>query len=80
MQIKINVGEKYRHFKGDIVKIIALCKDSETLDEMVVYTHNNQNWVRSRSMFLSEVDHIKYPNIKQKYRFEKIEEEKNDRY
>ena len=76
MQREINVGEKYRHFKGDIVKIIALCKDSETLDEMVVYTHNNQNWVRARSMFLSEVDHIKYPNIKQKYRFEKIEEAK----
>lgn len=69
------IGEKYRHFKGMIITIIALAKDSETLEEMVVYEHDNEFWVRPLSMFLSKVDHEKYPDITQEYRFEKIEDE-----
>lgn len=67
-------GEKYRHFKGAIVEIIEIAKDSETLEDMVVYKHTDTNevWVRPLSMFLSKVDTEKYPDIKQEYRFEKI--------
>ena len=70
----INKGEKYRHFKGMIVEIIELAKDSETLEDMVVYRHTDTNevWVRPLSMFLSKVDTEKYPDVKQEYRFEKI--------
>ncbi len=68
---EIKIG-KYRHFKGDIVKVICIAKDSETLKEQVVYEHNNQIWVRDKAMFLSKVDKEKYPDIKQTYRFEEI--------
>ena len=69
-------GEKYKHFKGAIVEVLELAKDSETLEEMVVYKHEGTNeiWVRPLSMFLSKVDKEKYPDVKQEYRFEKIEE------
>jgi hypothetical protein len=67
-------GEKYRHFKGAIVEILEIAKDSETLEDMVVYKHTDTNevWVRPLSMFLSKVDARKYPDVKQEYRFEKI--------
>lgn len=69
---KIKENCNYLHFKGDIVKVIYIGKDSETLEEMVIYSHNNQIWVRSYNMFNSLVDKSKYPNIKQKYHFEEI--------
>ena len=70
----MNKGDKYRHFKGMIVEILELAKDSETLEDMVVYRHTDTNevWVRPLSMFLSKVDTEKYPDVKQEYRFEKI--------
>ena len=43
---------------------------------MVVYvseSDTNLVWIRPLNMFLSEVDHNKYPNVKQVYRFEKID-------
>ena len=66
-------GEKYKHFKGMEVTIIAIGKDSESLQEMVVYEHDGEVWIRSLEMFMSKVDHEKYPDVKQEYRFEKIE-------
>ena len=65
-------GEMYRHFKGMDVTILTVAKDSETLEEMVVYEHDGEHWVRSLEMFLSKVDKEKYPDVTQDYRFEKI--------
>ena len=71
---EVKAGQVYKHFKGTIHKIICIAKHSETGETMVIYTHEDANeiWARPINMFLSEVDHKKYPDIKQRYRFELI--------
>lgn len=72
---KILIGCIYHHFKGHDVEILNIAKHSETLEKMVVYKHleSKEIWVRPYDMFNGLVDIKKYPNVKQKYRFEKKE-------
>ena len=72
----IKIGEVYKHFKGHIVRIVCVAKNTETMEEEVVYYHikNKQYWVRRLSMFNSLVDKDKYPDVKQVYRFERYEQ------
>lgn len=66
----------YRHFKGDYYLVEDIAFDSETQKEMVVYRKLYDDcslWVRPVEMFLSEVDHNKYPTVEQKYRFELVD-------
>lgn len=75
MQLEINVGDKFRHFKGTVYRVIAIAKHSETNEELIVYADEKGNtWARPRHMFSSMIDREKYPDVKQKYRFEKIKE------
>lgn len=67
--------EIYRHFKGNCYQIITLARNSETKERMVVYQQLYEPYevyVRPLEMFMSRVDTNKYPNEKQKYRFERI--------
>ena len=72
MEREVKAGQKYRHFKGASMEVIAIAKHSETKELLVIYEHldTNEIWARPIDMFLSEVDHDKYPDVKQKYRFE----------
>lgn len=77
MKNKLVIHGVYRHFKGRLYIVEDVARDSETEELMVVYRAlygNNLLWVRPLKTFLSEVDHQKYPNVKQKFRFELDEE------
>jgi hypothetical protein len=79
---EIDEYSHWKHFKGTIATVITVAKDSETGEEMVVYkcsgnhgqtNHTDGIYVRPMKMFLSEVDHEKYPDVKTKYRFTKVD-------
>lgn len=70
---KLEIGRVYRHFKGKLYVVEGVALDSETGEEMVVYRAlygEGKLWVRPLKMFLSEVNHEKYPKVEQRWRFE----------
>ncbi len=76
-------GDIVSHFKRETIqkdagnqylyRIIASAEHTETGEKLMIYQAmygNGHIYARPYEMFMSETDHVKYPDIRQKYRFE----------
>lgn len=75
--MKVLENRIYRHFKGRFYKMLCVAMHTETQEKMAVYQAlygDYKYFVRPYEMFVSKVDHDKYPDVKQEYRFELVEE------
>ena len=71
------IGREFRHFKGGHYRIECFAKDSETLEEMVVYRalyRERGLWVRPAKMFFETIER----DGKKMKRFELLEENTNE--
>lgn len=56
---------KYQHYKGNLYEVIGVGRNSETMEEVVLYRAlydspefgNNSLWVRPKKMFLELIEH-----------------------
>lgn len=70
--------EIYRHFKGNCYQILCIAQNSETASKEVIYQglyEPYKIYARDLDMFMEKVDRDKYPDVKQKYRFELLNED-----
>lgn len=81
----IDIGDIVRHFKWETISeeekkqnkylycIRGFAEHTESKEKLVIYQaiySPFETYARPFEMFFSEVDHDKYPDINQKYRFE----------
>ena len=82
---RFKIGDTVKHFKRENVnqdsaeylyRILAFAQHTETGEKLVIYQAlypPYKTCARPYDMFISEVDRAKYPDAKQKYRFEVVE-------
>lgn len=69
-------GRYYRHFRGNLYKVIGIAIHTETEEKMVVYQAQYGKYglfVRPYHMFAEEIDREQYPEATQKHRFELVD-------
>lgn len=83
---KIKIGHVYKHFKNKYYLVVDIVNDCESNNDavykkIVIYKAlygEHLTWARPYEMFASEVDHEKYPEVTQKYRFEEVNVDTKD--
>lgn len=82
---RFKIGDTVKHFKREYVdpktaeylyRILAFAEHTENGEKLVIYQAlypPYKTCARPYDMFISEVDREKYPEAKQKYRFEVVE-------
>lgn len=76
---EIKVGTIYRHFKGNLYKVLLIANDTEEENKRYVIYESLKDkkvWAREYNMFNSRVDHLKYPDVTTYYRFTEYEDGK----
>lgn len=66
-------GQIYRHFKGNLYRIVTLAEDSETGNMLVIYQAlygKYKVYARPLSMFVERLDKRQYPDAGADFRFE----------
>lgn len=66
-------GQIYRHFKGNLYRIVTLAEDSETGNMLVIYQAlygKYKVYARPLSMFVERLDKRQYPDAEADFRFE----------
>lgn len=77
---KVEIGEVYRHFKGNYYFVENIAYNSENKERMVVYKplypseESSCMWVRPEKMFLEEIPERPDNITGQKHRFELAKE------